>query len=98
VLATPWTFTLDELRYLVPPDRSHHILELTLRRGSESRRLQFTQPQNLRIDAGFDPQSLVGLSILDVSARQLSGIGVEVAWYENSPGLSFVARDVMLIE
>ena len=98
VLAEPWTYTLEELRYAAPEDYADSFIELTLRKGEDLRRLRFSKPQSIEVDAGFDARSYLGLQILDVSTNQMDGVTVEVSCFEGTPGMHFYARDVCLVE
>lgn len=70
-------------------------IELHLQKGTLIRRLRFRQPRDLEIEKGF-PNRTHGLCILDVSARQLEGVGIRIEDFENTPGaIRFWARDVV---
>jgi hypothetical protein len=58
------------------------------------RRLRFWSPRDFHVQAGFSPDTYLGLQILDVSRRQLEDISIEVSCFENTPGFSFYARSV----
>lgn len=67
--------------------------DLALRKGNVIRRLRFLSPRNIKISRL--PQC-IGMVILDVSSRQMEGINVEVANYENCEGsVELWARDVI---
>jgi hypothetical protein len=75
-------------------DPRNSYLDMTLRRGTASRRLRFLQPRDLQIEKGF-PLPTRGMCILDVRHRQLEDISVRVADFEASPGsVTFWAREV----
>lgn len=75
-------------------DEFESYIDLKIQREGVVRNLRFLSPQNLTIDSGFP--SSEGLSILDVSSRQMQGINIWVYNYENSGGCpQFWARDVI---
>lgn len=98
VLSEPWSYTLEEFRYVSPEDFESQFIELTLRKGNRVCKLRFNQPRALHIEAGFNPRDYLGLEILDISAEQWEGAKVEVGCFEGVPSLHFYARDVRLIE
>src|SRR5437764_10027173 len=92
ILDQPWTYEIIGLNYQRPAGAEPY-LDLTLQRDKAVRRLRFYSPSDIRVTRGFPSSS--GLCILDVSGRQLEGIGVKVANFENSSGCpEFFARDV----
>ncbi len=95
ILDRPYEYEIADLRYHVGLDGSEPFLDLTLVLGPTSRRLRFWSPQNLAIEPGF-PASTGGMVILDIRARQLDGLNVQVADWEASNGtITFFARDVV---
>jgi len=94
ILDQPWEYRIAELRYVVKTPDQEGFIEMLLSKKSELRRLRFSSPQGFSMDEGFEPESYIGLQIVDVSSRQLEGIGVEVSSFENTPGLRFFARAV----
>ena len=67
--------------------------DLTLRKDDIVRRLRFLSPSNIRI---ADVWNNGGMVILDISARQLDSLNVEVANFENATGsIELYARDVI---
>jgi hypothetical protein len=85
ILKGAWEYEIIEFSYR-KPEEAEPYLEMVLRKGTVTRRLRFYSPQDLRIEgAGFP--STMGLEILDVRARQMAGLGVRVANYENSGGV-----------
>jgi hypothetical protein len=94
ILEQPWEYRIAELRYVVETPAHEGFIELLLKKGSELRRLRFSSPRGFSVDEGFEPESYIGLQIVDVSGRQLEGVGVEVSCFENTPGLRFFARGV----
>jgi len=74
------------------PEKS--FLDLRLEKNGLVRNLRFLEPRDIKIEEGF-PQPTGGMQILDVSARQLEGITVEVSDFEASWGaITFLARSV----
>ena len=94
ILNQPWEYRIAELRYVAETSDQEGFIELVLSKGSELRRLRFSSPRGFSVDEGFEPDNYIGLQIVDVSDRQLEGIGVEVSCFENTPGLRFFARAV----
>jgi hypothetical protein len=95
VISEPWTYDLVGMHWkLDPKDDRKDTLDLTLRKDGVVRRLRFLQPHNIKIDQSFHG-NLGGFTILDVTSRQWDGINVEVKNYEQDPGLTFVAADVI---
>jgi len=96
ILQRPWEFDITGLSVYEEPDSSPPFqltLDLTLRRGSETRRLRFRDVRDFTIDKGF-PNS-TGLRILDVRGQQLEGIRVRVVNFEPIGGCpEFWAHDV----
>src|SRR5687767_1463671 len=79
VLASPWEYEIVGLNYQAALDEEPY-LDLTLRRGTDVRRLRFFAPQRIELEKGFPaPFSASGIAILDVSDGQLEGIGVHVS-------------------
>lgn len=95
IVERPWEYEIVGLSYHRDLDSwADSFIDLTLQKGSDRRSLRFFGPQDLQIDEGFPSSS--GLCILDVSNRQLDGIGVRVANFEASGGCpTFWARQVM---
>jgi hypothetical protein len=95
IIERPWEYEIIGLSYHRDLESwADSYLDLILQRGVCRRRLRFLGPQDLRIDEGFPSSS--GLCVLDVSKRQLDGIGVRVANFEASGGCpTFWAREVI---
>lgn len=74
-------------------DWRESYFDLTLRKGQVVRRLRFLSPTNICVG---DIWNNGGMVILDISARQLDGLNVEIANFENSEtSISLYARDVI---
>ena len=95
IVERPWEYEIVGLSYHRDRDSwADSFIDLTLQKSGESRRLRFFGPQDLQITEGFPGSS--GLCILDVSQRQLDGIGIRVANFEASGGCpTFWARLVV---
>jgi hypothetical protein len=94
VIDRPFEFKLVEFRYIQPLDGSEPHVDLGLLKGTLFRRLRFFGPQGIQITDGFPNSS--GLTILDVTARQLDGLGVRVMNFEPEGGCpEFWARHVV---
>jgi hypothetical protein len=85
ILNDPYSWELLEFTYRRDPtDGVHSHIDMVFLRGGETCRLRFYNPQQIEMSAGV-PNSF-GMCILDVSQRQLQGIGVRVANFEESNG------------
>ena len=96
IIQKPWTYEIQSFAYhRNRMDRRRSYIDLVLRKGSEIRRPRFLEPTDLRIETGF-PEPTHGMCILDVSERQMDGIGVRVSDFEaGGGGLYFYAREVI---
>jgi hypothetical protein len=85
ILADPFRWDLLEFVYRRDPNdyRESHI-DMTFGREGLVRRLRFYAPQDLEMSRGLP--NAFGMCILDVSGRQLEGIAVRVANFEQSYG------------
>ncbi len=93
VIQRPHEYSIVEFTYVSPQDGSEAYIDIILKKGDSLRRLRFHGPQDLQITSGFPNSS--GLVIVDVSARQLNGLGVRVMNREAHDGCpEFWARDV----
>jgi len=96
IIDQPWQFSIAEFHYHVGLDGEDSFIDLTLLRGTETRRLRFSSPVGFSVEEGLFPQPTHGMQILDVRDRQLDGIGVEVSDFESSHGaIRFMARTVV---
>jgi hypothetical protein len=95
ILREPWRWELLELTYRRNlADWQESYIDLVLFRDGEERRLRFFAPQDVELSRGLPNSS--GLCILDVSGRQLEGLRVRVASFEQSYGTpSFWAARVV---
>jgi hypothetical protein len=85
ILPDPWRWELLEFTYRRDPDDwQQSYIDMVFARDGEVRRLRFFAPQNLEMSRGLP--SSVGMCILDVNARQLEGLRVRVANFEESYG------------
>jgi hypothetical protein len=93
ILDKAWEYTIVGLRLeREPVDGQEPFLDLTLRSGDQRRCLRFWSPAELEIEKG-GPIYTGGLILLDIRARGLDGIGVQVDDMEGSRGaVRFVAR------
>ena len=99
ILLEPWRWELLEFTYRRNPDDSREsYIDLVLTRDGEERRLRFFAPQDVALSRGLPNSS--GLCILDVSRRQLDGLQVRVASFEQSYGTPsfWAARVVEVVE
>ena len=95
IIERPWEYEIVGLSYHCDFDSwADSYIDLTLQKGSHRRRFRFFGPRNLQITEGFPNSS--GLCILDVSQRQLEGIGIRVDDFEAFGGCpTFWARKVI---
>jgi hypothetical protein len=99
ILPDPWRWELLEFTYhRDPADWQASYIDLVFARDSEVRRLRFFAPQDVEMSRGL-PNSF-GMCILDVSGRQLEGLKVRVANFEQSYGAPtfWAARVVEVID
>ncbi len=98
IIERPWEYEIVSLCYHRDLNSwADSSIDLTLQSGDCRRRFRFLGPQDLRITEGFPNSS--GLCILDVSKRQLDGIGIRVANFELHGGCpTFWAREVVELD
>ncbi len=94
ILPDAWRYEIVGVNIqLAPSDGTEPFLDLTVRRGQDRRTLRFFSPRSIEIEEGGPVSG--GLKIVDVSSRQLDGVGVRVDDFEAAPGsLRFWARHV----
>ena len=95
ILPAPYSWELIEFVYRRDPhDWRESYIDMVFARNGEERRLRFFAPQDLEMSRGL-PNSF-GMCILDVRGRQLEGLRVRVANFEQSYGApSFWAARVV---
>jgi hypothetical protein len=95
IIERPWEYEIVGLSYHRNLDSgADSYIDLTLQKGERRRCLRFFDPERLEVTDGFPSSS--GSCILDVSGRQLEGLGVRVANDEASSGPpTFWAREVV---
>jgi hypothetical protein len=95
IIERPWEYEIVGFSYHRGTDSwTDSNIDITLQKGSRCRRLRFLGPRDLEITEGFPNSS--GLCILDVSKRQLEGLGIRVADFEAFGGCpTFWAREVV---
>jgi len=95
ILPDAWQFEIVGFNLVKEPvGGTEPFLDLTLRRGQERRVLRFWSPVDIEIERG-GPDMTHGLVIIDVRARGLERLGVEVDDFENSGRkVHFLARTV----
>lgn len=82
ILPDPFLWELVEFTYRRDAgDWRESYIDLVLARGGEERRLRFFAPREVELTRGVPNSS--GLCILDVSGRQMEGLGVQVASFES---------------
>ncbi len=85
-------YRVERIDWHISPGEASY-LELTLRRGDETRCLRFDQPQEVFIEKGYHG-SYSGLTILNISGRGWED-KVQVLIDEAHPGMGFFASDVV---
>lgn len=70
------------------------FLDMTLRRGQVIRRLRFIRPKSLQIEKNFQYHGS-GMMIMDIRHRQWEDVAVEVVNFEQDPGITLLAADVI---
>jgi len=85
ILPDPWRWELREFTFRRDQDdwRESYI-DLVFERDRVPKRLRFFAPQQVQISEGIP--NAFGMVILDVSGRQLDGLGVRIANFEQSYG------------
>ena len=96
IIERPYQYQITGMVYHVDlEDWLDSYIDLTLVKGSITRRLRFLGPQGLKIEEGF-PSPTHGMKILDISKRQWQDLGVAVLDFEASHGaITFWAKDVI---
>lgn len=95
IIQRPWEYQVIGFNYQIPIDETPAFIDLTLAKGPVLRRLRFLWPRDLTIERGF-PTQTGGLEILDVTGRQMEGVGVRVHDFEATPGaVEFWAAEVL---
>lgn len=96
IIERPWEYEIISFCYERARTYPHESrIDMVLVRGDEIRRLRFIEPRSISIEEGF-PIATGGMQILDISARQLAELTVEVSDFEASNGaVKFFARAVV---
>jgi hypothetical protein len=95
ILPDPWRWDLLEFTYCCDrADWRESYIDMVFARDGEERRLRFFAPQDLEMSRGLPKSS--GMCILDISGRQLEGLRVRVANFDQPYGApSFWAARVI---
>ena len=94
LLQKPWTYDLVRIDWRPSPAIQETCIDLTFRKESVVRRLRFAAPSCVKIDEGFYGQCS-GLEIFDIRARGWADIQIQVANFEQDPGITFFAESVV---
>lgn len=94
IIDKPWTYELERIDWRPSPMIAESFIDLTFRRGDERRRLRFLSPTQVRVDQGFCGQCS-GLAIHDIRKRGWDRVRIEVVNFEQDPGITFLAADVV---
>jgi hypothetical protein len=88
-------YRVERIDWRMSP-RDAAYLELTVRRGDETKCLRFHRPREVFIEKGYDG-SYSGLTILDISGRGWDDVRVQVLIDEAHAGIGFFASEVVEI-
>ena len=94
ILPRPWTYDLVQVDWRSTPAIAEGWLDLKFQKGAEQRRLRFLAPTEVQVDRGFMGQP-TGLRIVDIRSRGWDRVGIEVLNFEQDPGITFFAADVV---
>jgi hypothetical protein len=94
IISKPWTYELERIDWRPSPAVAESYIDLTFRQGDERRRLRFLSPTEVKIDQGFCGQCS-GLAIHDIRRRGWDRVRIEVVNFEQDPGITFFAADVV---
>ena len=99
ILDRAWEYRIDSFHFEVDHEEPNSsFLDIAFRKNGSVRKLRFLAPRDLEIEKGF-PAPTGGMMILDVSSRQLEGVGVQVVDREASHGaVTFLAREVVEVD
>lgn len=99
VLDNPFSWELLEFTFRRDPaDEWRTYVDMVFARNGQTRRLRFHNPRQFEWVPCGAPNSH-GLCILDVSGRQMEGVGVRVANFEQSYGApTFWAESVEVVD
>src|SRR5262249_45212977 len=80
ILDRPWDWEIARLEWSAADETNASYLDVTFRRDGESRKLRFTEPQNvsLTFDDGHNSIHCGEMVVLDIRDRQLDGLNVQV--------------------
>ena len=94
ILPQSWTYELVRVDWLPSPRIRDTHIDLTFHKEGRFRRLRFVSPSCVQVDRGFCGQCS-GLAIHDIRSRGWDGIGIAVVNFEQDPGITFFAADVV---
>ena len=94
ILARPWTYDLIRIDWRPSPRVEDAFIDLTLQKAETIRRLRFVSPTSVQVEKGFCGQCS-GLMIQDIRNRGWDRIRIEVSNFEQDPGITFFAADVI---
>ncbi len=93
ILAEPWTYAITEIQ------RGEDLVDVTLRRAADVRRLRFLRPASVTIDERALERPTSGIEIRALPHPEIDGIGVCVDSREGMEGvLVLLAADVIDLE
>ena len=94
ILSKPWTYELERVDWRPSPATAETYIDLTFRKGNQRRRLRFLSPTEVEVGKGFCGQCF-GLAIHDIRSRGWDGLRIEVVNFEQGPGITFFAAEVI---
>lgn len=99
ILEKPWEYRIVSFHYDCSSlDPREHSLEMVLQKEKTLKKLLFTGPRQLTIEAGF-PSPTHGMQILDIHEQGLEDMNVLVTDFEATPGaIHFSAKEVTEIK
>lgn len=98
IISHPHTYTIIHLSWKMDPlVLENTYLDMHLKKDHDIKKLRFSNPVEVKIDQGFNGQ-ISGFEILDISNRQCDRINIEVRNFEQDPGITFMAKDVIEID
>ena len=98
IIDGPHNYQLIEFYWHLSPDDFYSTyLDLKLIKGGLTKKIRFYNPIQVQIDEGFSG-NICGMEIIDVRHQQLDNIGIEVRNFEQDPGITFKAKNVVEIE
>ncbi len=97
VISYPHQYIVVHLSWnLDPEDYRNNYLDIHFKKREELVKIRFIQPVQLNIEDGFYG-NICGMEILDISKYQLDSINIEVRNSEQDAGITFKAKDAIIL-